>query len=46
MRIRLAPIDWEEGYRLKRTMVEVERGIQRTLFCYCLDPSEKAYNPR
>ena len=38
MRIRLRPIDWLEGYKEQQAAAMVERGIQRTLFCYGLDP--------
>ena len=46
MRIRLRPIDWLDGYKEKQAAAMVERGIQRTLFYYGLDPSEKAYQVR
>ena len=46
MRIRLRPIDWLDGYKEKQAAAMVERGIQRTLFSYGLDPSEKAYQVR
>ena len=38
MRIRLRPIDWLEGYKEKQAAAMVERGIQRTLFSYGLNP--------
>ena len=46
MRIRLRPIDWLDGYKEQQAAAMVERGIQRTLFSYGLDPSEKALQVR
>jgi len=46
MRIRLRPIDWLEGYKEQQAAAMVKSGIQRTLFSYGLDPSEKAYQVR